>query len=401
MNTDKKLNAFLDRELGLKPNKPSIPSQKFCKILMIVTIVFNIIVPFVVTFVFVMPIINKQREAEEARIYSSDVLAIEVTNKVNTSNSEYYGGNYYAYVCSFDIKVTNNGTKDITYFHGKLTIKNVDNQQLMSTTVDSGGNLASGADKTLTVNVYLPNTNTSAELWDTDYEDLNIYFCTDQIIFENSKDKYYDNEDVLIKQAISAGYLFQLLDDESAYAITRYNGNATEITLPQTYKGLPVVEIGQRAFEHCMDLTSITIPDSVTTIGWYAFFYCRRLTSITIPNSVTTIGRSAFFSCENLTSVTIPDSVTSISDSAFSGCLSLTSITIPNGVMTIGPSAFSSCENLTSITIPDSVIDIGWFAFQNCTNLTTIYCEVSSQPNGWVSGWNYGCDAKLVWGYTK
>ena len=73
-------------------------------------------------------------------------------------------------------------------------------------------------------------------------------------------------------------------------------------------------------------LTSITIPDSVTSIGTYAFYRCSGLTSITIPNSVTLIDSSAFRNCSNLTSITIPSSVTLIDSSAFEGCKNLTSI---------------------------------------------------------------------------
>ena len=68
---------------------------------------------------------------------------------------------------------------------------------------------------------------------------------------------------------------------------------------------------------HCTGLTSVTIPDSVTSIGDEAFYNCTRLTSVTIPDSVTSIGNYAFYCCTGLTSVTIPNSVTSIGDNAF------------------------------------------------------------------------------------
>lgn len=100
-----------------------------------------------------------------------------------------------------------------------------------------------------------------------------------------------------------------------------------------TYK---VVSIGFGAFQNDR-LTSVTIPNSVTTIRQFAF--CNdKLTSVTIPNSVTTIGDSAFFA-NKLTSVTIPSGVTTIGKSAFS-YNRLTSVTIPNSVTTIGDSAF-------------------------------------------------------------
>ena len=133
-----------------------------------------------------------------------------------------------------------------------------------------------------------------------------------------------------------------------------------------------VTSIGDFAFFGCSSLTSVTIPDSVTSIGISAFRDCSSLTSVTIPNSVTSIGRSAFYGCSSLTSVTIPDSVTRIGEEAFWGCSSLTSVTIPNSVTSIGRSAFYGCSSLTSVTIPNSVTSIEDRAFQFCSSLTSV-----------------------------
>ena len=112
------------------------------------------------------------------------------------------------------------------------------------------------------------------------------------------------------------------------------------------------------------EMTSIVIPDGVTSIGYDAFSYCSSLTSITFPDGVTAIGGSAFSGCSSLTSVSLPDSVTSIGDYAFSGCSLLTSITIPDSVTSIGRNAFSGCSSLT------------------------IYCEATEEPSSWRTFWN-------------
>ena len=102
------------------------------------------------------------------------------------------------------------------------------------------------------------------------------------------------------------------------------------------------------------------------------FSGCSSLTSVTIPDSVTSIGGYAFFGCSSLTSVTIGNGVTSIGDYAFSGCSSLTSVTIGNSVTSIGNYAFENCSSLTSVTIPDSVTSIGDYAFRWCSKLKDI-----------------------------
>ena len=165
------------------------------------------------------------------------------------------------------------------------------------------------------------------------------------------------------------GFLFYTYGDTN-YLI-RCTGNATELILPESYNGKNY-EINDNLFYNCSSLTSVTIPNSVTSIGDVAFYKCTSLTSVTIPNSVTSIGDRAFDGCKSLTSVTIPDSVTSIGDFAFDSCKSLTSVTIPNSVTSIGVRAFGDCTSLTSVTIPNSVTSIGKSAFLQCESLTSV-----------------------------
>ena len=193
---------------------------------------------------------------------------------------------------------------------------------------------------------------------------------------------------------------FALNEDGESYSVVGLGTYSdTDVVIPDTYKRKPVTKIADKAFYgyECEKITSITIPDTVTSIGGLAFTGCTSLTSIEIPDSVTSIGYSAFYGCRSLTSIEIPDTVTSIGGDAFNGCSSLTSVTIPDSVTSIGDQAFEGCRSLTSIEIPDTVTSIGERAFSGCYSLT-IYCEAESKPRGWDYKWNPTC--RVVWGYT-
>ena len=178
----------------------------------------------------------------------------------------------------------------------------------------------------------------------------------------------------------------------------------TSVAIPNS-----VTTIDMNAFAQT-GLTSVTIPKSVTSIESAAFAFCDNLSSIvveagnpiydsrnncnaiietatntlafgclgtTIPESVTDIGNHAFYGCMGLTSISIPNGVQSIGNYAFYYC-SITSITIPNTVTTIGKEAFERCYQLESITIPNSVTSIGDYALLECNNLTSIVVEAGN-----------------------
>lgn len=219
----------------------------------------------------------------------------------------------------------------------------------------------------------------------------------------------------------SDGLCYNILSETDRTVETTYYSNNSslqgnyvsgEITIPEKLiyndKTYTVIAIGDNTFHDCSNLTSISIPNSVTSIGVKAFIYCSGMTSVFIPTPVNSIGDLAFHGCNKLTEITvdinnpeycsingilytkdrtilikfpagyntsffeIPNSVTAIGYCAFSGCRGLTSISIPNSVNSIGDQAFSYCSSLTSVSIPNSVNSISVYAFYGCISLTSV-----------------------------
>lgn len=136
------------------------------------------------------------------------------------------------------------------------------------------------------------------------------------------------------------GVLFRKKDD----ALVAYPRGkaASSYTVPQGTSA-----VGERAFDSCSFLTSVSLPASVTEIDDYAFSDCSALVEVSIPSSVDEIGSCAFNYCTALSSIVIPDSVTEIEDIAFSECSALRSVLLPASVTEIGVGAFDKCPNLT------------------------------------------------------
>lgn len=227
------------------------------------------------------------------------------------------------------------------------------------------------------------------------------------------------------------------LNKDGFYTITELlDKNAENIVVPESYNGIRISEIGNKAFMGCDKLKSVVMKDSLRVIGSHAFNGCTNLESVNLGNAVSSIGQSAFYSCSNLKNIQIPVTILRLEDYtfwqcvsleeieidgsisyvgqsafsdcrnlkrvvlgsgikelggfAFSGCISLEEINLHNGLTTIGQAAFSGCSSLTAVEIGQSVAQIGAGAFRSCTNLT-ISCQFSSKPDGWADNWNGTC----------
>ena len=168
----------------------------------------------------------------------------------------------------------------------------------------------------------------------------------------------------------SQGLDFTLSEDGTYYIVSDIGScKDTDLQIPAVYKGLPVQEIGRYAFDDCVQLISVTIPDSVTRIGISAFQDCANLTRAVVPDSVVWMDKYVFYNCPKLADVSIPKGVASLEEGIFWNCDSLVHVVIPEGVERLHFGAFQMCDGLISIVIPKSVVYIEAWTFSHVENL--------------------------------
>lgn len=207
-------------------------------------------------------------------------------------------------------------------------------------------------------------------------------------------------------------------EQDGSITIFKYHGNASKVVIPSSIEGVPVTEIGYRAFAVNETMTSIHIPNTVTSIGMRAFDYCTALKSVSLSQNLKSIGDEAFSLCESLVSVTLPSGLERIGTDAFSNCQNLTRVNIPKSVVEWGRGSFSFTaietleleEGLQTISeaafygiplkqlvLPSSIKTISDRAFYNCDKLESVVLNDGLETIGVNAfGWNYSLTEIII-----
>ncbi|MBN2651654.1 MAG: InlB B-repeat-containing protein [Spirochaetales bacterium] len=167
-------------------------------------------------------------------------------------------------------------------------------------------------------------------------------------------------------------FSYEILYNNTIY-ISKYNGDAAEVTVPSEIDGYPVTSVADQTFAGNINIKKVTFPLSVTDIYGGPFSDCSNLETVILPSNLKKIDRYFFSNCVKLKNVTLPSSITSIGNYAFSGCSSLKSIDLPEKLESIGNYAFFSATSLEHISFKSSLTSIGYSAFKDCTSLKSVY----------------------------
>lgn len=196
-----------------------------------------------------------------------------------------------------------------------------------------------------------------------------------------------------MKLPASVGLEYLPSEDGAKYAVKSIGAcTDTEIVIPDTYEGLPVVAIYMEAFKGNSAIKSVVIPETVTAVYDYAFMECSALESVKfLGNSLKVIYYGAFLDCADLTEINLPDGLEVVYDYAFSGCASITELSIPSSVRRIERWAFANCTSLQSVVFPDAVTEIAESTCYGCTSLKSVDFG-SGVTTVWQNAF-YGCIA--------
>ncbi|MCL1835709.1 MAG: leucine-rich repeat domain-containing protein [Oscillospiraceae bacterium] len=167
-------------------------------------------------------------------------------------------------------------------------------------------------------------------------------------------------------------YMYNVYSDH--IELVKYIGYLKTVEVPAQIDGLPVTHIGCDCFAIAchIKITSVSLPETITTILSGAFRGCRQIRTLDLPSSLRYIGNYAFSFLVSLETLRIPDNVVSMGFGAFRNCISLVSVEIPEGTLRIGNDCFYRCTELKTVNISNGVVDIDGWSFRMCDNLESV-----------------------------
>ena len=194
---------------------------------------------------------------------------------------------------------------------------------------------------------------------------------------------------------------YTLLEDGSGYSVKGAESSSeTSVVIEASYKGKPVVEIAEDAFDGYRKMTEISIPDSVLRIDGYAFHWCEALTQITVPSSVQSIGRGAF-RYSSLKSFIFPEGITVIDEDVFYGVQTLEYVVIPASVTLIKDAAFDDTRAMTAVYFGGTQAQWDAITFENKYDFylrdAKKYFYSDSAPSGEGDFWHYVDGVPTPW----
>ena len=198
------------------------------------------------------------------------------------------------------------------------------------------------------------------------------------------------------------GLNFALINNDTAYSVSRGTASDAVVVIPTVYNELPVTEIDSFGFDNYIEMTGIIIPNSITVIGDGAFVNCINLSDIKIPGSVTNMGVKVFSYCHSLTNIILSESMTVISAGLFDYCTGLKSVNIPESITDIGDGAFFQCSSLTTIFY-GGTDDVAWNNIEiNYNNIEYLvsaarYYYSAAQPSTSNTHWRFVDGVPVIW----
>ncbi len=217
--------------------------------------------------------------------------------------------------------------------------------------------------------------------------------CFSAFAFNASAADYTDTNGITYKkEGTGTNAYYSIIDGSKAKG---------DYSISSTVNDLPVKKILDNAFEANNNITTVTIPSTVTSVGISAFAQCSKLRSVLFDDSVSNVAikTSAFSDCVALQIIKFPTKYITVTENSFYNCKALTEIVIPEGVITIQKEAFSYCSGLKTVKISSSVSNLEGGAFYNCASITEFIVDSNNEDYKAVNGALYSKDGKTLYQY--